>query len=95
MAVTASSLKTNHYEFNDVLDATVTDRIAKATRHCNSTTFGDQLDDAVELWACHLLASDHFGSNLALDDDGDADLYYRKWKELARPLGRAIWSLSS
>ena len=91
MAITASDIKTRHEEFSSLQDSFIEEKITKAEQHCNEETLGDQYDDAVEWWTCHLITTTPIKIQTALliDADIDTSIYKERWAEIARPKGRA------
>ena len=69
--------------FAAVPEAQITAAITSATRRCSAAHFGADLDDAVSLYAAHLLSLSSFGKPARKADDGVSS-YLIEWKRLAR-----------
>lgn len=83
MATTYAGFIVERPEFAAVPEAQITAAITSATRRCNAAHFGADLDDAVSLYAAHLLSLSPFGKPARKADDGVSS-YLIEWKRLAR-----------
>ncbi len=94
MAHTAATLKARFSEFDQVPDARVTADLAAATRRCNASVFGDDLDEAVALLCGHLLACSPFGQQAGIGPDGEGTTtYLAEWRRLARQRAGGPWTV--
>jgi len=81
---TASTFRAAKPEFSDATDPQVETALADAGAYCNADVFGDQHDQAVGLYAAHLLAISPFGQNARLVNKQGDTTYRTQWRRLAR-----------
>ncbi len=87
---TASTYKAAYPEF-DSLDDSMVDRVlGSASLRCDVRLFGAKTDDAVALYAGHLLTIAPMGqqSRLSIGEDR----YYAEWLIMARVAGGGPWN---
>jgi len=94
MAVTPSSLKANRPEFQYVDDSRVQNAIDAADEQCDERIFGGTFDLAVELMACHVLATSPGGmqARLVPDDADGATVYLSEWTRMAQRKAAGPWA---
>lgn len=92
MAWTAASFKARWPEFEPVADDTVTGALAEAGRRNDARVFGDRTDDAVGLYAAHLLAISPGGQQARLKSDSANTTYNREWERLAAACAGGGWT---
>ena len=83
MAVTYSAFIAERPEFGAVPEAQITAALASAVRRCNAAHFGADLDDAVSLYAAHLLSLSPYGKPARKTDSAEST-YLIEWQRLAR-----------
>jgi hypothetical protein len=98
MAVTATTLKAQHPEFDNttLTDAIITGAVARASLRCDQTVLGDQYDLAVEYYACHLLALSPHAVSMRLGGEqfrSSKSLYLDVYKEIISAAGAAYRTL--
>jgi len=89
VAVTSTSLRTEHPEWEDAPDAVVDAAIARAQSLISATVLGDRFDDAVALKACQLLALHPQGRDMRLEKDESRTIYDGPLEALLRAAGSA------
>ena len=95
MSVTLASLRALHPEFTDTPDDVVQGCIDSAETQLHEGVFGTQYDVAVDLLACHLIATSPFGSSAKLINDSGVSIYKPAFDRIARAVGRAYRVLSA
>lgn len=92
MTVDRDSLRAAYPEWTDAADALVDSAIARAQHRIDDAAYGDDLyDDAVTLYACHLLWISPAAAALRVVQVGGSggDLYLEEFEALSEVAGRA------
>lgn len=92
MAWTATTFKARWTEFAPTEDARVVAVLTAAARRCAPSVFGADTDEAVGLYAAHLLATSPHGMQARQEGD-DTTTYYAEWARLARQRAGGPWSV--
>jgi hypothetical protein len=87
MAWTAASFKAARPEFGKTPDAEVTLALNNAAAYCSESAFGDQYDNAISLYAAHLLSIAPGGQHSRVSSIFGKTTYIVQWEELARIYG--------
>jgi hypothetical protein len=96
MVWTAATFKARWAEFTPTPDATVTAVLAEAATYCDERLFGDRYDQAVGLYAAHLLSIAPFGQQARADGKGPPGTdttYLQQWTRLARAVAGGPWTM--
>ena len=85
MAVTPTSLKAKHLEFDDseLTDAAIQSHIDDAAFFVSADVWGDAYDTGIDWKACHLLALSPFGRAMQLVADDETTVYSKQFDTLA------------
>lgn len=84
MAWTAASFKAAKPEFRDTDDELVDTALVDAASYCSQAVFGDAYDQAIGLYAAHLLSIASSGQQARLKSDATKTTYLVQWKRLVR-----------
>ncbi len=93
MAWTATTFKAIYTEFANTPDATVTDALASAVAKNDLRVLGDSYDQAVALYAAHLLSIAPGGQQARLQKNSLETTYSAQWKDLARSCAGGGWTI--
>lgn len=96
MALTPTTFKARWTEFAPTSDGLVQSALDEAARRCDARLFGaDRYDDAVSLYAAHLLSVSPQGAQARLEatrDDAQTT-YGQEWQRLAQARCSGPWTV--
>jgi hypothetical protein len=90
MAISVKQLKKDFPEFKHIANDMISSRISMATRHVNVSVFGTRANDAIEWYACHLLAASPLGENVKIDSKDGRTAYLAQYEKIERAVTYGI-----
>lgn len=82
--MTPAELRAISPEFSKAPEAAIAEAIATAQAECHPSVFGAQLETAVRLYACHILATSPYGQQARLVSKTGSSTYLTQWEDLLR-----------